>query len=70
MRPATALAIASIEVPWDELDRLDELHPVPEDNPDHEYLHSSAIQLMAGSHLAAVADAAARGRGVIGLITY
>ena len=70
MRPATASAIAAIEVPWDELDRLDELHPVPGDNPDHEYLHASAIQFMAGAHLAAVADAAARGRGVIGLITY
>lgn len=70
MRPATARAIAAIEVPWDELYRLDELHPVPEDNPDHEYLHASAIQIMAGAHLNAVADAAARGRGVIGLITH
>ncbi len=70
MRPATAKAIAAIEIPWDELDRLDELHPVTEDTPEHEYLHSSAIQFMAGAHLAAVAGAAARGRGVIGLLTH
>lgn len=70
MRPATARTIAGIEIPWDELYRIGELHPVPEDNPDHEYLHVDAIQMMAGSHLNAVADAAARGRGVIGLITF
>jgi hypothetical protein len=70
MRPATAKAIAAIDVPWDELYRLDELHPVPGDHPDYGCLHAMAIAVMAGMHLNAVAEAAARGRGVIGLITY
>lgn len=70
MRPATAKAIAAIEIPWDELDRLSELHPVPEDNPDHQYLHAGAIQWAAGTHLRAVAEAAALGRGVIGILSH
>jgi len=70
MRPATARTIAAIDIPWDELARLGELHPVPEDHPDHEFLQVMTISLIAGPHLNAVADAATRGRGVIGLITY
>ena len=70
MRPTTAKAIAAIEIPWDELDRLGELHPVPEDVRDHEYLHPTAIRWHAGVHLLAIAEAAAQGRGVIGLISY
>jgi hypothetical protein len=70
MRPATASAIAAIDVPWDELDRVGDLHPVPEDEPNHEYLHSDVLRWVAGMHLEAVADAAAQTRGVIGLITY
>jgi hypothetical protein len=70
MRPATAKTVAAIEIPWDELDRIGDEHPVPTDHPQHEYLHATAIQFMAGAHLNAVADAAARGRGVIGLLTH
>jgi hypothetical protein len=70
MRPATAKAIAAIDVPWDELDRLSELHPVPEDHRYHEYLHVSVLTFTASMHLSAVVDAANSGRGVIGLITH
>lgn len=70
MRPATAKAIAAIEVPWDDLYRLGEQHPVPADHPEHEYLDVGVLAIAAGAHLNAVADAAARGRGVIGLLTH
>ena len=70
MRPATARAIAAIDIPWDELTRVSNLHPVPEDQPYHEYLHADVLQWTAAMHLHAVADAAARGRGIIGLITH
>jgi hypothetical protein len=70
MRPATAAAIAAIEVPWDELYRIGELHPPPDDHPDRDYIGVSGLEWGASGHLSAVADAAARGRGVIGLITF
>ena len=74
-RPATARAVAAIEVPWDELRAIGERHPIPDDctDPPREYLNTvldwDDFEWRIRTHLECVADAAATGRGVLAIIS-
>lgn len=73
MRPATARKVSEIEIDWASLQKIADEHPYPEDGPqhisDHRNLHADTLEWVAQAHLAAVASAAARGRGIIAIIS-